>query len=74
MTNALIKLGSRDILGKTVTAFGTVENPLFLAKEVSRWLEHSQTDVMIRSVDSDERIKIMIPPEQCSGGIQPNTG
>jgi hypothetical protein len=28
MTN-LIPLGSREILGKTVTAFGTVENPLF---------------------------------------------
>jgi hypothetical protein len=31
MTN-LIPLGSRDILGKTATAFGTAENPLFNAK------------------------------------------
>jgi len=73
MTNTLIKLGSQEILGKTVTAFGTVENPLFLAKEVAGWLEHSQTDVMIRSIDNDEKIKTMVPPEQCSGGIQPNT-
>jgi len=54
MTTELTRLGSRDILGKTVTAFGTVENPLFLAKDVAEWIEHSNVTVMVQSVDTDE--------------------
>jgi anti-repressor protein len=57
MTN-LQTLGSRDILGKTVTAFGTVENPLFLAKDVAEWIEHSNHRAMLDGIDSDEKIKL----------------
>jgi anti-repressor protein len=49
-------LGSRNILGKTVTAFGTVENPLFLAKDVAGWLEHSDVSAMLQKVDEDEKM------------------
>ena len=56
--NELITLGSRDILGKTVTAFGTVENPLFLAKDVAEWIEHSNVAAMLEPVDSGEKIKL----------------
>jgi prophage antirepressor-like protein len=58
MTTELIKLGSRDILGKTVTAFGTVENPLFLAKDVAEWIEHSDVSMMLKSIDDDEKTLI----------------
>ena len=71
--NELITLGSRDILGKTVTAFGTVENPLFLAKDVAEWIEHSDTSAMLRSIDEDEKIKVKTPPDYLSEGMQANT-
>ena len=58
MMTELTTIGSRDILGKTVTAFGTVENPLFLAKDVAEWIEHSNVTVMVQSVDADE-VKIL---------------
>jgi len=58
MTTELMKLGSRDILGKTVTAFGTVENPLFLAKEVAEWIEHSNVSAMLAPIDDDEKVKL----------------
>ena len=41
MTN-LITLGSRDILGKTVTAYGTVENPLFDPAIVAEAIDYSK--------------------------------
>jgi anti-repressor protein len=56
MTTELMKLGSRGILGKTVTAFGTVENPLFPAGEVADWIEHSNVSTMLQSVDDDEKV------------------
>jgi len=62
MTNALIKLGSRDILGKTVTAFGTVENPLFDPAEVAEWLEYRKDNIshMLSAVAEDEKVLIEV--------------
>jgi prophage antirepressor-like protein len=54
----LTVLDSRDILGKTVTAYGTVDEPLFLAKDVAEWIEHSNHRAMLDSVDEDEKIKL----------------
>ena len=61
MTNELTTIGSREILGKTVTAFGTVENPLFLAKDVAEWIEHSNVSAMIEPIDDDEKSLIDAP-------------
>ena len=72
MTN-LITLGSREILGKTVAAYGTVENPIFLATTVAEGIEHSDVSAMLKNVDDDEKIKIKLPSDYCSGGLQPNT-
>lgn len=73
MTNELTTIGSREILGKTVTAFGTVENPLFLAKDVAEWIEHSNVSMMLQSTDDSEKIKILIPPNSNLEGLQENT-
>ena len=46
----------RDILGKQLTMYGDFEEPLFLAKEVAEWIEHSDVSTMIRTVDEDEKL------------------
>jgi prophage antirepressor-like protein len=60
MSTSLTALGSRDILGKIVIAYGTVENPLFLAKDVAEWIEHSNTTVMVQPVDSEEVVVLKL--------------
>jgi prophage antirepressor-like protein len=47
------------------------ENPLFLAKNVAEWIEHRDVSTMLRSVCSDEKIKITL--QTMSGGLQANT-
>ena len=46
----------REILGKQLTMYGDFEEPLFLAKEVAEWIEHSDVSTMIRTVDEDEKL------------------
>jgi len=60
MTKSLIKIGSRDILGKTVTVFGTAENPLFDPAIVAEWLEYRKDNVshMLSAVSEDEKVLI----------------
>ncbi len=45
----------QEILGKPLTLYGNFENPLFLAKEVADWIEHSNVSVMLQSIDDDEK-------------------
>lgn len=44
------------LLGKELTVFGTAENPLFIAKEVADWIEHSDVSRMVKVVDDDEKL------------------
>lgn len=44
------------LMGKTFNVYGTVEEPLFKAKDVADWIEHSNLTVMVNSVDEDERV------------------
>lgn len=37
---------------------GTPEQPLFLAKDVAGWIEHTNATVMLQKVDEDEKLKI----------------
>ena len=73
MTTELQIIGSRDVLGQTVNAYGDFENPLFLAKDVADWIEHFDAPSMLRSIDDDEKVKIKTPPAYCAGGLQANT-
>ena len=47
------------LMGKTFSVYGTVEEPLFRAKDVADWIEHSDISVMLRSVDEDEKVKMV---------------
>ena len=51
--------------------YGTFENPLFLAKDVAEWIEHSNARMMLKSVDEEEKLCVNNPyalkgqQEQC---------
>jgi prophage antirepressor-like protein len=55
-TNSVELLKQTNFLGKTLSVFGTVVNPIFLAKEVADWLEHSNSRMMLQSIDEDEKV------------------
>ena len=56
--NELKVLNEQEVLGKQFRVYGTAEEPLFLAKDVAEWIEHSKPSVMIESVDEDEKVKV----------------
>ena len=48
------------LMGKTFNVYGTVEEPLFRAKDVADWIEHSNVSAMVQSVDEDEKLTLNI--------------
>lgn len=46
----------QEVLGKNFTIYGTAQEPLFLAKDVAEWIDHSDTQKMISSIDEDEKL------------------
>lgn len=48
-------LRQTEFLGKQLTVYGTPDNPLFLAKDVADWIEHSDVSTMMRNVDDEEK-------------------
>lgn len=54
----LTVINEQEVLGKHFRIFGTINNPLFLAKDVAEWIEHSQPSVMLKSIDDDEKVKV----------------
>ena len=51
----------QEVLGKQIDVYGDIENPLFLAKDVAIWLEHSDVHKMVESVDEDEKVRNIVP-------------
>lgn len=49
-------LKQETLLGKQFNIYGDFENPLFLAKDVAEWIEHSDVSTMVRTVDEDEKL------------------
>lgn len=50
-------INEQEILGKHFTVYGTANEPLFLAKDVAEWIEHSKPSIMIDTVDEDEKLR-----------------
>ncbi|MBS5793129.1 MAG: Bro-N domain-containing protein [Clostridiales bacterium] len=69
--NELQIIEEREVLGQDFKVYGTFENPLFLAKDVAKWIEHKDVTSMLRNIDNEEKQKISI--RLISGGLQPNT-
>ena len=56
MNNAVQVIREQEVLGKEFRVYGTVENPLFLAKDVASWIEHSDVSMMLKKIDEDEKL------------------
>ena len=56
----LTVIDSEVICNQQVNVYGTREKPLFLAKEVSSWIGHSDTNMMCKSIDEEEKIKLFV--------------
>ncbi len=54
--NELKIIDERELLGKQFRVYGDFENPLFLAKDVAEWIEHSDVSTMVRNIDEDEKL------------------
>lgn len=87
MGNELQVLHTQEVLGNEFKVYGTVEAPLFLAKDVAEWIDYSwtnskktarKTGQMLATIDDDEKTKATICVLQSStpkkhGGIRENT-
>ena len=51
----------REVLGREFKIYGDFENLLFLAKDVANWIEHSNSRVMLQSVDENEKLCVNNP-------------
>lgn len=48
-------LKQTELLGRRLTVYGTAQEPLFLAKDIAEWIEHSNPAAMLNTVDEDEK-------------------
>lgn len=53
---ALTVVHEQVVLEKEFKMYGTKEAPLFLAKDVAAWIEHSNVSMMLNKVDEDEKV------------------
>lgn len=57
-TKVLEMVAETEILGKSIKFYGTIENPLFLSRDVAKWIEHTNVTMMIKTVESEEKVKV----------------
>lgn len=55
-TSEVNLISTSNFLGREINVYGSVEKPLFLAKDVAEWIEHSDVSTMVRTVDEDEKL------------------
>jgi prophage antirepressor-like protein len=56
---ALISIvNQQEVLGKNFAVYGSFYNPLFLAKDVAEWIEHSNVSKMLENVDAEEKLNL----------------
>lgn len=48
-----------EIVGRKTTIYGTIDEPLFLAKDIADIIEHSDVSMMLNNVDEDEKTKLV---------------
>ncbi len=54
--NELQIIEEREVLGREFRIYGDFENPLFLAKDVAEWIEHSDVSTMLKGIDENEKL------------------
>lgn len=62
MNNQLEVIDERKVLGKDFKFYGSIENPLFLAKDVAEWIEYDTEQVgkLLQMVDDYEKLTVTI--------------
>lgn len=62
-TNPIQVLKQTELLGHQFTVYGTIENPLFLAKEVAECIEYNLSSVnkLANLVDDEEKVRNIFP-------------
>ncbi|WP_300902281.1 ORF6C domain-containing protein [uncultured Clostridium sp.] len=60
MNKNLTVIDERELLGKEFRIYGTWENPLFLARDVAEWIEHSAVHMMMKNIDEDEKVRNIV--------------
>lgn len=58
--NCLKIIEKRKVFNKDFKIYGTLEEPLFIAKDVADWIDHSNTSSMLNSIDEDEKKLIQV--------------
>lgn len=61
------------ILDKEIKMYGSIDKPLFYAKDVAEWIEHTNVTMMVNTVDKDEKVVIQLPTKHSLVGLQGNT-
>lgn len=56
MANEIQVLKQTELLGQQFAVYGTPDEPLFLAKDVAAWIEHTDVSKMVQCVDEDEKL------------------
>lgn len=73
MTNNICVINEQEVLGKQFRVYGSVDEPLFLAKDVAMWIEHTNVSSMVDMVDENEKV-VLEPSKDClAGDFQANT-
>lgn len=54
--NEIKVINKSMLLEKEIDVYGSVGEPLFLAKDVAEWIEHTQPSKMVETVDEDEKL------------------
>ena len=57
MNKALEIIKQQEVLGKDFKIYGSIDEPLFLAKDVAEWIEHSDVSTMLKKIDEEEKVK-----------------
>ena len=55
-TGRIEVISRSTLLGKEIDVYGSAENPLFRAKDVAEWIEHSDVSTLLRVVDEEEKL------------------
>lgn len=53
-------INQQDVLGQDFKIYGDTDNPLFKAKDVAEWIEHSAVHMMLKKVDQDEKVRNIV--------------
>ncbi len=63
MSNDLVIIEQRNVLGKHFTIYGDLDNPLFLAKDVAEWIDYDVSSVhkLVAMVEETEKVRKNVP-------------